>query len=517
MSFELRQYQSDAIRTVNERLAEGHRPIVCAATGSGKTVIAGQIAKDGIEQGKRVLWMTGREEIIRQAYRTFSDMCGLENVGVLCAGLANETPFWFYPKVTLASWDTLKARWNKSSTWQIPADIVMYDEAHLSLSKRMCETIIPHYEDRSVIGLTATPARRTGRGLGSHYTRIIQVQSVQQLIDQGYLAPCEYWAGAHVDLERVKIDNKTKDYQERDLARASMEGKLIGDIVDNWLRLARDRHTIVFAVDIAHAQALAERFQGVGITADVIHSKMMHGTRQDISEQFKDQRIQVLVNVGITVYGYDAPSVNCVVLGRPTKSIVLHHQMIGRSIRPKPDGDYAMILDNADNVRRLGCVEDEIRWRLDEGRDAATNTTREGDPSRGKAPEAHPTECEQCHHIFARSRVCPKCGWEKPARSLDIEAVQADLVKVRKSRKELELEGLDKRAWYLMARGWCEQHDKKPGMAYYRFKDKFGEEPPTAWNRMQSIDPDIRVDAYMRSSLIKYARRRKRDEARASA
>lgn len=503
--FELRPYQSEAIDRAMTRVAEGHRPIICAATGSGKTVIAGHIARDAMQAGKRVLWMTGREEILRQTYKTFVELCGVDKVGVL---MRDEGPWWMYPPVTVASWDTLKSRWNRSDIWHIPADVVLVDECHLSLSAVMAGTIMPHYASKTVIGLTATPSRKSGRGLGSYYTRIIQVQSVQRLIDDGFLAPCEYWAGSHVDTQKLRVDTKTRDYQERELARASMEGALIGDVIDNWLRIAKDRHTIVFGVDIAHAQALAERFQGIGVDAAVIHSKMTHGTREGISEQFRERKLQVLVNVGIATYGYDVPSINCVVLARPTKSIVLHHQMIGRGIRPKPSGDYCVVIDHADNVRRLGCIEDEIRWRLDEGKDAASNVTREGDPTRQRQPEMPPTECEQCHHVFSRSRVCPKCGWEKPAKAADIQTVEADLVKVRKSRKELELESTDRREWYLMALRWCETHGKKPGMAFYRYKEKFGVNPANQWRHDTPIEPNVRVDAYMRAGMIRYAKSR---------
>jgi superfamily II DNA or RNA helicase len=225
MIFDERQYQTDAIATTNQRVAEGHRPIVCAATGSGKTVIAARMAKEAFDANRRVLWMTGREEILRQTFKTFNEFLGVGKVGIL---MRDEGPWWMYPPVTVASWDTLKARWGKADIWKIPADVVLVDEAHLSLSEIMSQTIMPHYRDKGakVIGFTATPARRSGRGLGSYFTRIIQVRSVQQLIDDGFLAPCEYWAGAHVDLEKVKVDSRTNDYKDRELARASMEGAL---------------------------------------------------------------------------------------------------------------------------------------------------------------------------------------------------------------------------------------------------------------------------------------------------
>lgn len=518
--FELRDYQSEAIEKAYERIGQGHRPIVCAPTGSGKTVIAAAMARDAIEQGKRVLWMTGREEIIRQAYRTFSELCGIQKVGVLCAGLAKEVPWWFYPPVTLASWDTLKARWDKSPMWRIPADRVLIDEAHLSLSPKMAASILPFYAEREVIGFTATPARRSGRGLGTFYTRIIQVRRVRDIIADGYLAAPEYWAGKHADTSMIGHDPKTGDFKENELAAAHRDGVLIGDVIDNWLRIARDRRTIVFAVDIAHAQALTERFQAVDVTAACIHSKMTAQLRQAISEQFRRGDVQVLVNVGIATYGYDVPEIRCVVVARPTKSIVLWHQMVGRGLRPKPDGDYCIIIDHGDNVRRLGCVEDEIRWRLDEGKEAAVNTTRLGDESRGKKPEAPPTECEQCHHVFSRSRVCPKCGWEKPASSRDIETIEADLVRVRSAQSTCNPEPIERRTWYLMVRGWAEMNGKNPGMAYHRYREKFREAPPLAWNRMSSLEPDARVKAEMHKAMQNYARRmsyaKRRGEARAA-
>jgi DNA repair protein RadD len=504
--FELREYQRKAIETTYQRIGEGHRPIICAATGSGKTVIAGHLAKEAMDAGKPVLWVTGREEILRQTFATFNDICGLGKVGIL---MRQEKPWWFYPPVTVASWDTLKTRWNKSDLWRVPAELFLVDECHLSLSEKMSQTIMPHYQDKTVIGLTATPARRSGRGLGSYFTRIVQVQSVKNLMDEGFLAHCEYYGGAYADTSRIKVNRMTNDYDEHDLAKAALDGKLIGDILDNWLRLARDRHTIVFAVDIAHAQALAERFQGAGIMADVVHSKMTHETRSRITDQFRSQATQVLVNVGIAMYGFDCPSISCVVLARPTKSIVLHHQMVGRGLRPKSDGGYCKILDHGENIRRLGFIEDEIRWKLNENTEAATNTTREGDRKSNKPPQALPIECGSCGHIFAHSRVCPKCGWEKPQASRDIETVQADLVKIGKSQSDFKLQAEDKREWYLMAVGWCDEHRKKRGMAYYRYLDKFGEKPGR-W--AGSLFPNERVSAYMQAGLIRFAKsKRKKD------
>lgn len=513
---ELRDYQEMAKRRTQDRVAQGHRPIICAACGSGKTVISADYARERLEQGKRILWMTGRQEIIKQAYRTFSAQCGARNVGVLCAGLKGETPWWFYPPVTLASWDTLKARWDRSDVWKIPADVVLVDEAHLSLSPKMAATIMPHYARTAeeIVGFTATPARRSGRGLGSFYTRIIQVRSVRQLQEEGYLAPCEYWAGSHADTSKIAVDPKTGDFKERDLAAAHRDGVLIGDVLTNFLRIASERHTIGFAVDIAHAQALCEKFQAAGIDSEVIHSKMARRTRDDISEQFRRRAFQVLWNVGIATYGYDVPEVECVIAARPTRSIVLWHQMIGRGIRPKPDGGYCIVIDHGDNVRRLGCIEDEIRWRLDEGREAAVNTTREGDESRKKPPEAKPTECGECHYVFTRSRICPKCGWEKPITARDVETIEADLVKVRKAQATKAKEFPEPREFFLMLRHEQERKRRSFGWALNSYRDRFGELPPKAWNRLPTIEPNAPVRGWITSRLIAWKHERAKAEAR---
>lgn len=497
--FELRDYQAEAITMTRARLAEGHRPIICAPTGSGKTVIAGHLAREANEQSQRVLFMSGRQEILRQTFDTFQSICGGDKVGFL---MGNFPGWWFYPPITVASWDTLKSRWDKDDGWKIPAELVLVDECHLALSDRMSKTIMPHYAPQTVIGFTATPARRSGKGLGDYFTRIIQVKTVQQLIDGEFLAPCEYWAGSHADVSKVKTVNG--DYDNKGLSRAANDNALIGDVIDNWLRIARDRHTIVFAVDIAHATALTARFQTAGVLAEAIHSKTEPQTRTRLTEQFKSRQFQVLVNVGIATYGYDVPSVNCIVLARPTKSIVLHLQMIGRGMRPKPDGDYCMVLDHADNVRRLGCAEDLIRWRLDSGKPAAANVSRDAREKKGALVTQ--TTCEQCNHIFSRSRVCPKCGWEKPFASREVETIEADLVKIAKAKKDLKLEGLDRCAWFRMIRGWVIEYKHKEGAAYYAYRDKFGEEPDRNWWSLSPLEPDDRVHAYMMHRMILFAK-----------
>ncbi|MEO1035204.1 MAG: DEAD/DEAH box helicase [Pseudomonadota bacterium] len=498
--YELREYQQKSVDLALQRVSEGQRPIICAPTGSGKSIIAAEIARRSLAQGKRSLIASGRREIIEQMTETVSKHCGVANVSLLMAG----ERYRHGAPITVASWDTLKARWDKSHAWRVSADTVLWDECHLSLSKKMSEKVLPFYENSDVIGLTATPAKKSGRGLGSYYTRIIRVRTVRELQDDGYLARTEYWAGSHIDTSKLRT--KQGDFDGKQLASASNDAKLVGDVVDNWLRLASDRHTIVFAVDIAHAEALASGFQSAGIEAEVLHSQIDLNTRKLLTQQFKRKKFQVLVNVNVATYGYDVPSVNCVVLARATKSIVMHHQAIGRGLRPKSDNDYLVVLDHGDNVRRLGFIEDEIRWRLDETRSAATNYKRQKDDEAGR--ERDLTKCKQCSHLFTASRTCPKCGWEKPRQQRHVETVDANLVKIARDQGTSSGDEFpEPKMFYRMLRGYAASQGYSDGWAAHRWKEKHSKFPPKEWKHLTPLVPHARVKSWVRSRQIAWAKR----------
>ncbi|KKK98776.1 hypothetical protein LCGC14_2639360, partial [marine sediment metagenome] len=314
--FEDRQYQTDAIDyIINE--PDDRRPILCAPTGSGKTVVVAKIAKHYLDQGKTFGFLTPREEILWQNHGVTQEICGQSNVSVFKSG----EPWRSWLPIHIISWPTLRARAGKEHLLWPDVDVLAIDEAHLSLSHMMVEKVLPHYlqTKTKIFGVTATPARKSGKGLGDFFTHIKNVTSVRQLIKDGYLAPCEYWGGKMADLTAVQVVRG--DYNEKQLAAAS--APLVGDVIDNWGRLASERHTIVFAVNVAHCEALTERFRTAGVSVASLHIHKTPERRRQINEEFKRGDIQVLVNVTIASYGYDAPSVDCIVLARPTKSVVL--------------------------------------------------------------------------------------------------------------------------------------------------------------------------------------------------
>lgn len=498
---EERQYQLDDVDVAMNH-GRDDRIIHCAATGSGKTVIQALLAKRELDRGNRTAILTPRCEIFDQTHSLLRQVCGDENIAVLRAKREGET--WDRDRpIHVISWPTLVRR-ARSKHFQFPKiDRLLVDECHLSMAPKIL-AMLEFYRERAVVdGYTATPARQTGNGLGRYFTSITHVTSVRRLTDEGFLAPVEYWGGSTPDLKGIKIQRG--DYETKKLSAAC--AVLVGDAVDNFLRLASDRHTIVFAVDIAHCEMLAHRFKAAGVKAAPLHVRMNQMDRDRTVLQFKAGLIQVLVNVSIASYGFDAPSVNCVQICRPTKSIVLHLQMIGRGMRPKVDGSELMVLDHAGNVPSLGQADDLYRWTLDEGKKACTNWSKQAESGEEKEATVH--ECGRCSHIFARSSVCPKCGWKVPFPKRDVEATDADLVLIGKSLVKRLPDGFPSHeVFYQMLMFHGEQHGYAPGWAAHKFKEKSNAWPVDHWVNLAGVPPSPRVRNWIKSRQIAYHKAR---------
>ncbi len=519
MRIEDRQYQDDDVD-----YAMGHgvddKIIHCSPTGSGKTVIQAKICKREMDRGDATAILTPRNEIFTQTHSMVAEICGLENVSILRAKREGERWNPVNP-VHIVSWPTLISRARRSKFWFPDVSRVLVDECHLSMAPKILEIleILQHYAPKARIdGYTATPARQTGKGLGRFFTAIKHVTTVRQLIKDGHLCPVEYWGGSTPDMAGIRIVRG--DYEVGKLSRASI--KLVGDVVDNFLRLAADRHTIVFAVDIAHCEMLAHRFKSVGIRCAALHVHMAQDDRDEVVRQFKAGDIQVLCNVSIASYGFDAPSVNCIVIARKTCSIVLHLQMIGRGMRPAvdelgyvirepehPGFKTCMVLDHAGNVPALGMADDLFRWRLDQGRKASSRVNEKGEP---EEPTAH--VCEDCGHIFRESRVCPECGWKVPFSKKDVDTADADLVRIGKKLVEKLPEGWPSHEiFYAMLMNYGAGKGYKPGWASVQYKSKVKQWPEKHWMNMASVPPSKRIINWIKSRQIAFYQKRKTDRA----
>ena len=236
-TIELRPYQREVIAQINAALER--RIMLVAPTGSGKTVIASDLIHCAID--RHVLFLAHRRELIRQT-RDHLAAFGV-TAGIILAGESMDR----MRGVQVASVQTLHSRCIRGSQDLPPANIVFVDEAH-HCPARSYRTIIERYPAAKIIGMTATPCRRDGHGLGGIFERMVECPQISDLIKLGYLVPTKVFAPSKPDLSGVHT--RHGDYVEAELADRMDRAELIGDIVSHWHRLAEHRKTVVFATSV---------------------------------------------------------------------------------------------------------------------------------------------------------------------------------------------------------------------------------------------------------------------------
>lgn len=357
---QLRPYQVEKIQAARDLMAQGKKAIcLVAPTGAGKTVISASIVQSAITKGRRVLFLAHRRELIDQCAAKLRDL-GIWNYNVILSGHPHsrnpDAP------VQIASLHTLLRRAFP------PADLVVIDEAHHAAGNSY-QTLLKNYPDAYVLGLTATPERLDGKGLDSLFHDLLDVATVPELIDQGFLvaptclAPSpEAVAQLKAALSRVK--QRDDDYAEGELGEVMDSPELVGDIISHWRQWASGEKTIVFAAGVAHSQHIVEQFREAGVKAAHLDGSMRMDEREGILKAWRGTDIDVVSNCQILTEGFDFPELSCCILARPTKSVALHLQMVGRVMRVAPGKTGAVILDHAGNTLELGPPHIERVWTL---------------------------------------------------------------------------------------------------------------------------------------------------------
>lgn len=351
---QLRDYQVEVIDQVRNAYRAGNSSVLMQQpTGAGKTVTFSWIANKTVENGKRVFVLVHRNELITQSHATLSKY-GLQP-GIIAAGYKEDSDL----PVQIASVQTLVRRLDKD--WREP-DLIITDECHHATSS-VYRKIANRFPKAKHLGVTATPIRLDGKGLGDIYQHLVHGPQVQKLVDMGNLVPPTYiTTPGEIDLSQVQIT--AGDYNKRQLIQAVRQAQINGDTVPHWRKYAEGLQTIVFCVDLDHAAETVGEYEMAGIPAAVIDGMMPKEIRNEIIEKYRKRIIIVLINVGIFTEGFDLPTIACVQLLRPTKSVSLAYQMIGRALRPDGIKSEATILDHVGLFHDMGSVTDPVRWEL---------------------------------------------------------------------------------------------------------------------------------------------------------
>jgi superfamily II DNA or RNA helicase len=410
----LRSYQTDLVESIRSAYRQGiQRCLAVAPTGSGKTVVFSYIAQQSLARGSRTLILVHRQELLDQTSRTLTAFDVPH--GVIAAGRSSDAT----ERIQIASVQTMVRRLDRIAE----PDLIVIDEAHHSIAGSW-RKVIDRFPSARVLGVTATPQRLDGKGLGSVFDQMIMGPRVADLQRDGHLSAAKYYAPTTTDLSGV--GNRAGDYDHAGLESVMDRPTITGDAVDHYARLAHGMPAIAFCVSIAHARNVAESFCRAGYDAATIDGTLSAQDRRDRVQMLGDGRLSVLTSCEIINEGFDVPVVGAAILLRPTQSLGLHLQQIGRVLRPAPGKTHAVILDHAGNLARHGRAEDDRDWSL---QDRPKKKSGLGNAS--VAVRQCP-ECFCCHAPNEKS--CPECGYEYEVQNREIEHVEGELVEFSGSR-----------------------------------------------------------------------------------
>ncbi|SDX02161.1 Helicase conserved C-terminal domain-containing protein [Alicyclobacillus hesperidum] len=343
MAIQLRPYQQTAVDAFFQALADGRkRQLVVLPTGAGKTIVFGSVARrfhEEVSRDKPILVIAHRTELLDQAEQKIRYVWPEAFIGRI-QGARNEQ----LGDVLLASTQTLVAG------RRIPQPgLIIYDECHHSRAEGALGVLerlgVFESDGPPLLGVTATPSRSDRTELGDIFEHLTYERTILDMIMDGYLSDVR---GVKVEVPGLNlgaIRTVGGDYNAKDLSYVMNIEEALDAVVDAVLTHAPDRKTLVFAVDVKHARALAERFQKRGIACAAVDGAMKAEERAAILQAFSEERLRVLVNCQILTEGYDQPDVDCVVIARPTRSQALYVQMVGRALRLHPAKSDALVLD----------------------------------------------------------------------------------------------------------------------------------------------------------------------------
>lgn len=454
---EPRAYQFAALDGARAAVRAGDRPVIVAPTGSGKTTCGAMVAFSAVRRGSPVLWIAHRRELLFQAKERLGQF-GLR-CGLILAGFEPDPQ----APVQIAGIDTLRRRELP------PARVVVLDEAHRARA-RTVEAVLKHYEGTgaALLAMTATPARGDGKGLAPLFTALVETVTGDDLRASGVLVPIRAYAPDVPDMRDVAV-GVNGDYDDSQSAGVMVH--LTGSIIDQWQKKAAGRKTLVFACTIEHSKLLRDRFLAAGIKAEHVDGTTPDDERAGIFQRLQSGETTVVSNVGVCTEGLDLPSLEAIVFARPTKSITLFLQSVGRGVRSSPGKDSCTLLDHAGNCLRLGHPEDPRVWTLE----GVEQQQKKKDQKEGAL-------CPQCTRVRKSGEATCPCGYEWPlSERREIEETDEDLAEVQRKPVATMAEKRTAYAEFVRvskARGW------KIGWARHRYREQFGVWP----SRMKELE-----------------------------
>ena len=416
MKITLRDYQKNDVQRLRERFRQGDRAVLYQlSTGGGKTVVFSHIAEGAAKKGNNVMILVHRQELIRQSSASLYEI-GVPH-GIIAPGFTPSVD-----NVQIASVQTLARRLGK-----VPApDLIIVDECHHSRAGQWSQ-ILAHYCKARVLGVTATPIRLSGEGLGiqhgGHYASMVNAPPISELIRQKYLAMPRIIAPPGFD--DAGMHKRYGEFVQKEIEAAMDKPVITGCAVDHYRKYSHNIPAIVFCASVAHAERVAEQFRAAGYQSASIDGKLDDRQRKSRIAALGNGGLHVLTSCDLVSEGFDLPVIGTAILLRPTASLSLVLQQIGRALRTYPGKNHAWIFDHVNNTGRhnlqgLGHPGWDLEWSLD-GEVKKKKKDEKSEPIK---------QCSACYAVFKPAPQCPICGHVPETQACEIEQVDGELQEI---------------------------------------------------------------------------------------
>lgn len=388
----LREYQSDAINSIYHKWKTKKNIILWSQMGSGKSEMAAYIAQDCLKDGMPVVMVVRGRELVKNLSLRL-DKYKIDH----SIHMAGHYRFDRTKLIQVCSIDTMKSR--NDYPYSDRKCVVILDEAH-----KAYDEIFERYPIAYVLGMTATPFASDM----SMYNDYVQPLEPYELRDMGVLVPEKIYCPHVMDTSSLKI--VAGDFKRDQVEKLVTNGEIVGNVIQDYIDLGENRPAVCFAVSIEHSKQLRDAFIAQGISAVHCDASSTDEERKKANEDLINGSVRVLCNVDIFSVGWDCPLVSCVILARPTWSLIWYLQAVGRGLRSNPGKRDCIILDNAGNVFRHGTPYRPREISLEK-------------PEKGKKKDRTGDEsirtCLECYSVYESKLIdCPYCGATPPVREI---------------------------------------------------------------------------------------------------
>lgn len=448
----LRDYQEPMIAQTRSHFRNKIRSVLLQlATGGGKTAMAVYML-GGAAKRHPVWFVVHRRELLKQSRDAFHAQ-GLQ-CGIVAAGFPENARL----PIQVCLINTLANRWDRLPT----PGLIVPDECH-HMGARTWETLYERYPHSKFVGLSATPARLDGKGLGKYFQVMVNGPSVSELTAQGYLVPYQLIAPPLINTD--ELHTRFNDYIQSEVDAVMDKPKIVGDAVDTYLKYAAGRRGLVFCASVKASEHLATAYRARGVRAVHVDGETDPMIRDAAIRDLTSGALHLITSVDLFGEGLNVEGIEVVIQMRPTQSLTLHLQQIGRGLRPAPGKKELIIIDHVLNYQRLGLPDDPRQWSLEAGN---VHTHEE-------SVLPPPRTCPSCYSaVRTGAPRCKYCGTSFEKKPRVIEHVNGQLGPVdiaawRASRTPQQTVQDDKRLETLVLLGKQRQYKDPVGWAQHVF------------------------------------------------